>query len=71
MARRFFLLQLDALQSEVKQSNEALRGAQGELVERQRFLQTLEVELESLHKQVGGHAHLRTILHLLSHHRPS
>lgn len=67
----FLLFQLDALQSEVKQSNEALRGAQGELVERQRFLQTLEVELESLHKQVRGHAHLGTILQLLSHHRPS
>lgn len=55
----------------MKQSNEALRGAQGELVERQRFLQTLEVELESLHKQVGGHAHLRTILQFLSHRGPS
>ncbi|KAG7248108.1 hypothetical protein CRUP_035019, partial [Coryphaenoides rupestris] len=28
--------------------------AQGEQVERQRFLQTLEVELESLHKQVSA-----------------
>lgn len=37
---------------EVRESNEALRGAQSELTERQRFLQTLEVELESLHKQV-------------------
>ncbi|CAF99329.1 unnamed protein product, partial [Tetraodon nigroviridis] len=31
-----------------------LRNAQSELVERQRFLQTLEVELESLHKQVAA-----------------
>lgn len=45
--------QLDALQSEVKESNEALRGAQSELIERQRFLQGLEVQLESLHKQVS------------------
>lgn len=37
---------------EVRENNEALRGAQSELTERQRFLQTLEVELESLHKQV-------------------
>lgn len=51
----------------MKQSNEALRGAQGEMVERQRFLQTLEVELESLHKQVRGHGHLRTILQFPSH----
>lgn len=40
------------VQTEVRESNEALRGAQSELTERQRFLQTLEVELESLHKQV-------------------
>lgn len=46
-------MQLETVQNEVKESNEALRGAQGELVERQRFLQTLEVELESLHKQVN------------------
>lgn len=45
--------QLDTLQSEVKESNEALRGAQSELLERQRFLQSLEVQLESLHKQVS------------------
>lgn len=37
----------------MKENNEALRSAQSELMERQRFLQTLEVELESLHKQVG------------------
>lgn len=46
-------MELETVQNEVKESNEALRGAQGELVERQRFLQTLEVELESLHKQVS------------------
>lgn len=40
------------MQKEVKENNEALRGAQGELMERQRFLQSLEVELEGLHKQV-------------------
>ncbi|CAB1352101.1 unnamed protein product, partial [Coregonus sp. 'balchen'] len=48
------VLQLETVQSEVKESNEALRGAQSELVERQRFLQNLEVELESLHKQVSA-----------------
>ncbi|XP_075900975.1 keratin, type I cytoskeletal 18 [Nelusetta ayraudi] len=53
-AELWYQKKLDALQSEVKQSNEALRGAQGEMVERQRFLQTLEVELESLHKQVAA-----------------
>lgn len=47
------VLQLDTVQNEVKESNEALRGVQSELVERRRFLQTLEVELESLYKQVG------------------
>lgn len=47
------------MQNEVKESNEALRGAQGELTERQRFLQTLEVELESLHKQVSWDATAR------------
>lgn len=46
-------LQLETVQNEVRESNEALRGAQSELTERQRFLQTLEVELESLHKQVS------------------
>lgn len=49
----FTSLQLETMQNEVKESNEALRSAQSELVERQRFLQTLEVELESLHKQVS------------------
>lgn len=47
------LIQLETVQNNVKESNEALRGAQSELVERQRFLQNLEVELESLHKQVS------------------
>lgn len=50
------VFQLEAVQSEVKESNEALRGAQGEIIERQRFLQNLEMELESLHKQVRGEA---------------
>lgn len=45
-------VQLDAVQSEVKESNEALRCAQSELSERRRFLQALEVELDSLRKQV-------------------
>lgn len=49
----FASLQLETMQNEVKESNEALRSAQSELVERQRFLQTLEVELESLHKHVS------------------
>lgn len=40
------------MQSEVKESNEALRCAQSELSERRRFLQALEVELDSLRKQV-------------------
>lgn len=47
------------MQNEVKESNEALRSAQGELMERQRFLQTLEVELESLHKQVRPRSRAR------------
>ncbi|XP_029998398.1 keratin, type 1, gene c5 isoform X1 [Sphaeramia orbicularis] len=46
-------LQLEAVQSEVKESNEALRCAQSELSERRRFLQALEVELDSLRKQVS------------------
>ncbi|XP_076140616.1 keratin, type I cytoskeletal 18 isoform X1 [Alosa pseudoharengus] len=48
-----FDLNLDIVQTEVKESNEALRSAQNELSERQRFLQTLEVELENLHKQLS------------------
>lgn len=44
--------QLETVQSEVKESNEALRCAQSELSERRRFLQALEVELDSLRKQV-------------------
>lgn len=52
-SQKTLLCQLETMQNEVKESNEALRGAQGELTERQRFLQTLEVELESLHKQVS------------------
>ena len=46
------VVQLEVVQHEVKESNEALRTAQAELVDRQRFLQTLEVEMEGLHKQV-------------------
>uniref|UniRef100_A0A3P8XJZ3 IF rod domain-containing protein n=1 Tax=Esox lucius TaxID=8010 RepID=A0A3P8XJZ3_ESOLU len=53
-AEQWYLKKLETVQNEVKESNEALRGAQGELVERQRFLQTLEVELDSLHKQVAA-----------------
>lgn len=45
-------VQLEAVQSEVKENNEALRCAQSELGERRRFLQALEVELDSLRKQV-------------------
>ena len=51
--------QLDAVQSEVRESNEALHCAQTELSERRRFLQALEVELGSLRKQVQ---HCDTIL---------
>ncbi|XP_041742853.1 keratin, type I cytoskeletal 18-like [Coregonus clupeaformis] len=53
-AEQWYLKKLETVQSEVKESNEALREAQSELVERQRFLQNLEVELESLHKQVSA-----------------
>ncbi|KAJ3605136.1 hypothetical protein NHX12_027186 [Muraenolepis orangiensis] len=52
-AEHWYRKKLEMVQNEVKESNEALRGAQGELVERQRFLHTLEVEMESLHKQTG------------------
>ncbi|XP_026154194.1 keratin, type I cytoskeletal 18 [Mastacembelus armatus] len=51
-AEHWYLKKLETVQNEVKESNEALRGAQSELTEKQRFLQTLEVELESLHKQI-------------------
>ncbi|KTG07378.1 hypothetical protein cypCar_00008134 [Cyprinus carpio] len=50
-AESWYRKKLESVQTQVRESNEALRGAQGELTERQRFLQTLEVELESLHKQ--------------------
>nr|ACI66276.1 Keratin, type I cytoskeletal 18 [Salmo salar] len=53
-AEQWYLKKLDTVQNEVKESNEALRGVQSELVERRRFLQTLEVELESLYKQVAA-----------------
>uniref|UniRef100_A0A672KXU0 Keratin, type I cytoskeletal 18-like n=1 Tax=Sinocyclocheilus grahami TaxID=75366 RepID=A0A672KXU0_SINGR len=53
-AESWYRKKLEMVQSQVRESNEALRGAQSELTERQRFLQTLEVELESLHKQVAA-----------------
>ncbi|XP_073334080.1 keratin, type I cytoskeletal 18 [Pagrus major] len=53
-AEQWYRKKLETVQNEVKESNEALRGSQNELMERQRFLQTLEVELESLHKQIAG-----------------
>ncbi|XP_029024829.1 keratin, type I cytoskeletal 18 [Betta splendens] len=53
-AEQWYHKKLETVQNEVKESNEALRGAQSELTERQRFLQTLEVELESLHKQIAA-----------------
>ncbi|KAM4634638.1 keratin, type I cytoskeletal 18 [Polymixia lowei] len=53
-AEHWYRKKLELVQSEVKESNEALRGAQSELTERQRFLQTLEVELESMHKQLAA-----------------
>ncbi|XP_035513853.1 keratin, type 1, gene c5 [Morone saxatilis] len=52
-AEVWYLKKLEAVQSEVKESNEALRCAQNELSERRRFLQALEVELDSLRKQVA------------------
>ncbi|XP_035022112.2 keratin, type 1, gene c5 [Hippoglossus stenolepis] len=52
-ADTWYLKKLDAVQSEVGESNEALRCAQTELSERRRFLQALEVELGSLRKQVS------------------
>ncbi|XP_072311454.1 keratin, type I cytoskeletal 18 [Eucyclogobius newberryi] len=51
-AEHWYRKKLETVQNEVKQNNEALRGSQSELTERQRFLQTLEVELDSLHKQI-------------------
>ncbi|MEQ2246659.1 hypothetical protein ILYODFUR_001628 [Ilyodon furcidens] len=53
-AEQWYRKKLETVQNEVKESNEALRRAQGELTERQRFLQTLEVELDSLHKQIAA-----------------
>lgn len=53
-AESWYRKKLETVQTQVRQSNEALRGAQSELTERQRFMQTLEVELESLHKQVAA-----------------
>ncbi|XP_068190967.1 keratin, type I cytoskeletal 18 [Antennarius striatus] len=53
-AEQWYRQKLETVQIDVKESNEALRRAQSELIERQRFLQTLEVELESLQKQVAA-----------------
>ncbi|KAJ7986910.1 hypothetical protein DPEC_G00333290 [Dallia pectoralis] len=53
-AEQWYLKKLETVQNEVKESNDALRSAQGELVERQRFLQNLEVELDGLHRQVSA-----------------
>ncbi|XP_029294961.1 keratin, type 1, gene c5 [Cottoperca gobio] len=52
-AEAWYLRKLEAVQSEVKDSNEALRCAQSELSERRRFLQALEVELDNIRKQVS------------------
>ncbi|PWA15750.1 hypothetical protein CCH79_00008991 [Gambusia affinis] len=52
-AEAWYLRKLEAVQCEVKESNEALRCAQGELHERRRFLQALEMELDNLRKQVS------------------
>ncbi|KAI4820022.1 hypothetical protein KUCAC02_028016 [Chaenocephalus aceratus] len=52
-AEAWYLRKLDAVQSEVKESNEALRSAQSELSERRRFLQALEVELDNIRRQVS------------------
>ncbi|XP_056592598.1 keratin, type I cytoskeletal 18 [Triplophysa dalaica] len=53
-AENWYRKKLEMVQTQVRESNEALRGAQSELTERQRFMQNLEVELESLHKQVAA-----------------
>ncbi|XP_010776908.1 keratin, type I cytoskeletal 18-like [Notothenia coriiceps] len=52
-AEAWYLRKLDAVQSEVKESNEALRSAQSELSDRRRFLQALEVELDNIRRQVS------------------
>ncbi|KAJ7993995.1 hypothetical protein DPEC_G00261350 [Dallia pectoralis] len=49
----WYLKKLESVQSEVKESGDALRLAHSELSERRRFLQALEGELDSLRKQVG------------------
>ncbi|XP_051977032.1 keratin, type I cytoskeletal 18-like [Xyrauchen texanus] len=49
----WYLKKLETVQSQVKDSNEALRCTQSELNERRRFLQALQMELDSLRKQVG------------------
>uniref|UniRef100_A0A3Q3WZ42 IF rod domain-containing protein n=1 Tax=Mola mola TaxID=94237 RepID=A0A3Q3WZ42_MOLML len=52
-ADAWYCKKLEALQSEVRESNEALCGAQSELSDRRRLLQALEVELDNLRKQVN------------------
>lgn len=52
IATAVVFLQLDTMQNEVQEGSEALRNAQSELNERRRFLQVLEVDLDSLRKQV-------------------
>ncbi|XP_055056658.1 keratin, type 1, gene c5 [Misgurnus anguillicaudatus] len=52
-AEMWYLKKLESVQTEVKESNEALRSAQSELNERRRFMQALEVEMDSLRKQVS------------------
>ncbi|KAJ8339038.1 hypothetical protein SKAU_G00358240 [Synaphobranchus kaupii] len=53
-AEVWYKKKMATLHTVVKEGNEALRIAQNDSVERQRFLQTLEVELDSLRKQVGA-----------------
>ncbi|XP_008322612.1 keratin, type I cytoskeletal 18 isoform X2 [Cynoglossus semilaevis] len=53
-AEQWYHKKLEMVQNQVKENNEALRASQGELTERQRFLQTLEVELDGLHKQIAA-----------------
>ncbi|KAL0979599.1 hypothetical protein UPYG_G00187100 [Umbra pygmaea] len=48
----WYLKKLESVQSEVKESGEALRCAHSELNERRRFLQALGGDLDSLRKQV-------------------
>ena len=47
MSVGFLSLQISVVQTEVSQNTEALKGAQVEISELRRTLQTLEIELES------------------------